>query len=201
MIRRVGLLGGAFNPPHLGHLKLARLALDHLALDELRFVPTAVSPHKPTEPTAAASRLELLRAALEDTPFRIETAELDRAGVSYTVDTLDALSRREPDCAWILVMGTDQAAGLAGWRQIDRVLELASVAVAPRPGGQTELPAPFLPRLRPAWSGAPGELIQLPGTELDLSSSNLREALPKRPSPDGLPPQVLAAIRRENLYR
>lgn len=200
-MRRVGLLGGAFNPPHNGHLKLAHLALTHLALDELRFVPTAVSPHKPNEPTAAAARLELLRAALEATPYRIETEELDRAGVSYTVDTLDALSRREPGCAWILVMGTDQAAGLAAWRQIDRVLELASVAVAPRPGGQAEIPAPFLPRLRPAWSGAPGELVRLPSTELDLSSSGLREALPKRPSPDGLPPQVLAAIRRENLYR
>lgn len=201
MLRRVGLLGGAFNPPHLGHLKLAHLALAHLALDELRFVPTAVSPHKPSEPTAAAARLVLLLAALEDTPFRIETAELDRAGISYTVDTLDALSRREPDCAWILVMGADQAAGLAGWRRIDRILELASVAVAPRPGEQAEIPAALQSRLRTGWSGAPGELVQLPGTELDLSSSGLREALRKRPSPDGLPPQVLAAIRRENLYR
>lgn len=200
-MRRIGLLGGAFNPPHEGHLKLARLAAEHLALDELRLVPTALSPHKATVAPEAASRLGLLAAALEGTPFRIEPAELDRGGVSYTVDTLEALARREPGCAWILVMGMDQASGLPGWRRIDRIWELASVAAALRPG-EADPPSGLFPsRLRAAWSGAPGELVRLPGTDLDLSSTALRESLRSGGLPAGLPPQVLAAIRKENLYR
>jgi nicotinate-nucleotide adenylyltransferase len=200
-MKRVGLLGGAFNPPHEGHLKLARLALEYLSLDELRFVPTALSPHKPTEATGGTARLALLRSALEGSPFRIETLELDKGGISYTVDTLETLGPREPDCAWILVMGMDQAAELAGWRRIDRIWELASVAAALRPGEESALPGPLLSRSRPAWSGAPGELVRLPGTDLDLSSSRLRERLRKGQHPSGIPSQVLAAIRKENLYR
>lgn len=200
-MRRVGLLGGAFNPPHVGHLKLARLALELLALDELRIVPTALSPHKATMAPAAPARLGLLEAALEGTPFRVEPLELDRGGVSYTVDTLEALALREPSCAWILVMGMDQAAGLPGWRRIDRIWELASVAAALRPG-EADPPAGLFPsRRRAAWSGAPGELVRLPGTDLDLSSTALREKLRSGGLPEGLPPQVLAAIRKENLYR
>jgi len=200
-MRRVGLLGGAFNPPHNGHLKLAQLALEHLSLDELRFVPTARSPHKDTQAPDGSSRLNLLRAALDGTPFRIETLELDRGGTSYTVDTLEALTLQEPDCAWILVMGMDQASDLTGWRRIDRIWDLASAAVAPRPGQKSRIPEALLPRVCSAWSGAPGEWVQLPGTDLDFSSSFLRETLQQGQIPPGIPPQVLAAIRKENLYR
>ncbi|MBK9795023.1 MAG: nicotinate (nicotinamide) nucleotide adenylyltransferase [Holophagaceae bacterium] len=203
---RIGLLGGAFNPPHEGHLKLARLALDHLALDELRFVPTAISPHKPDPggPDAKA-RLRLLSAALAgfDPRVRVEPLELERGGTSYTVDTLEILVQREPGAAWILIMGSDQLSGLPSWRRPERLLELASVAVALRPGAPLVLPD--LPGLRPApaWSGQPGELVTLPGTELDLASTALREGLQARPleDPAGLPPQVLGTIRSENLYR
>jgi nicotinate-nucleotide adenylyltransferase len=200
-MRRVGLLGGAFNPPHFGHLKLAHMARELLSLDELRFVPTARSPHKATEAPEAPLRLRMLRPALEDTPFGIETLELDRGGTSYTVDTLEALALREPGCTWVLVLGMDQVAGLPGWRRIDRIWELASVAAAQRPGDEDRIPATILSRLRPAWSGVPGELVPLPGTDLDLSSSALRQALLTGQIPVGIPPQVLAAIREENLYR
>jgi nicotinate-nucleotide adenylyltransferase len=203
---RIGLLGGAFNPPHEGHLKLARLALDHLDLDELRFVPTALSPHKPDPggPDARA-RLRLLTEALAafDGRCRIETLEVERGGASYTVDTLESLAEREPDAAWILIMGSDQLPGLPSWRRVARIFELASAAVALRPG------APFLvppvPGLHasPAWSGKAGELVALPATELDLASTDLRERLRTTPheDPGGVPPQVLGTIRSENLYR
>ena len=203
---RIGLLGGAFNPPHEGHLKLAQLALDHLDLDELRFVPSAISPHKP-DPGGpdADTRLRLLSEALEgfDPKCRIEPLELDRGGTSYTVDTLETLTGREPGTAWILVMGTDQLMGLPSWRRAGRILELASVAAAVRPG--TPFPVPGLPGLRsvPSWSGIPGELVALPATELDLASSRLRGRLCAAPheDPGGLPPQVLGTIQSENLYR
>ena len=205
-MKRIGLLGGAFNPPHRGHLRLARLALDLLDLDELRFVPTALSPHKPDPGgTDTRTRLRLLTEALDgfDSRCRVETLEVERGGTSYTVGTLEDLSGREPDTGWILLMGSDQLPGLPSWRQVERIFQLASAAVALRPGAAFEVPpVPGLHRA-PAWSGSPGELVVLPGTELDLASTDLRERLRTAPfeDPGGLPPQVLGTIRSENLYR
>lgn len=205
-MKRIGLLGGAFNPPHQAHLRLARLALDHLDLDELRVVPTALSPHKAAdEDPGPAARLRMLALAFEgfDPRVRLETLEVDRGGTSYTVDTLEALATREPDAAWILIMGSDQLPGLPAWHRAPRVFELASAAVALRP--RAPFAVPPLPGLRPAgsWSGQPGELVALPATDLDLASSTLREALHACPGQDpaGLPAQVLSTIRTENLYR
>ena len=201
---RIGLLGGAFNPPHLGHLKLAELGLCALGLDEVRFVPTARSPHKaePGPGPDAGARLRLLEAALAGTarPFKVEPLEIERGGTSYTVDTLEALSRREPACAWILLIGCDQLPGLPQWRRMDRILELASLGIAPRPGFGVELPPGLEFRRRDRWSGAPGEMVWLPGTELPLSSSCLRSEIARGHRPEGLPIQVEAAIRRENYY-
>ncbi|MFN7958222.1 MAG: nicotinate (nicotinamide) nucleotide adenylyltransferase [Holophagaceae bacterium] len=203
---RIGLLGGAFNPPHEGHLKLARLALDHLDLDELRFVPTALSPHKPDPGGPGPEvRLRLLTEALAgfDPRCSVEPLEVQRGGASYTVDTLEALAGREPHQSWILIMGSDQLPGLPAWRRPERIFELASAAVALRPG--SPFLAPEVPGLHRAavWSGDPGELVALPATELDLASSQLRTCLQASPDedPEGLPPQVLGTIRTENLYR
>jgi len=200
---RVGLLGGTFNPPHLGHLKLAELALEALELDQVRFIPTASPPHKPLPPgdPDGATRIRLLGAALAECgrPFQVEPLEVERGGTSYTVDTLEALAAREPGNRWIFLMGSDQLAGFSAWRRPGRILELASLAVAPRPG----CPAPdgiLAGRARPAWSGAPGELVWLPGTGLDLASSELREELGRGGTPDGIPPQVMNAILRERQY-
>jgi nicotinic acid mononucleotide adenylyltransferase len=98
-------------------------------------------------------------------------------------------------------MGGDQLHGFPGWRRAERVLELASLAVAPRPGWPAqELPAVLAGRERPRWSGGPGELVRLPGTELDLASTRLREELGRGATPAGIPPQVMAAILREQQY-
>lgn len=202
---RIGLLGGAFNPPHAGHLRLAELAWNQLALDEVRFVPTALSPHKPLPPGTPppATRLHLVEALLRHTSFpaRLESLEIQRGGTSYTVDTLEALAAREPGTAWILLVGCDQANTLLEWRRLDRILELAAIAIAPRPGVAPALPTPLVPRIHPVWSGAPGELVWLPSTGLEISSLGLRADLgARRPSP-GLPAGVEAAIMQENLYR
>lgn len=205
---RIGLLGGAFNPPHLGHLKLAELALHHLELDELRFVPTAVSPHKPeVEGPDSSSRLALLKAALEGFPgpVKIEMSELDRGGTSYCAETLETLAEREPECEWILVLGSDQLPGLPKWHRFTRVMELASVAVATRPAFCEALPDFLKSRERPRWSGAPGEIVWLPSTELPYASSALRlglgQLLVKTAEVEGLSPQVMAVIAAENHYR
>lgn len=203
-MRRVGLLGGAFNPPHEGHLKLARLALAQLDLNELRFVPTALSPHKPT-PSAItdAQRLLLLEAALEgfDARVRIEPLELERGGTSYTADTLATLSEREPGAAWILILGSDQLPGLPRWRQAEEVFRRAAIAVAERPGSPAQIPAGLPLHSTPRWSGAPGELIRLPATHLDLASSTLREDLSHNRATKGLPLPVERVIGAEKLYK
>ncbi len=207
-MRRIGLLGGAFNPPHFGHLKLATLALEHLDLEELRIMPAGQSPLK-AAPTgiSTAQRLALVRAAFAelDPRIRLERLELDQPGPSYTADTLEALSAREPDSAFILILGSDQLALLPRWQRPERILQLASMAMAPRPGAEGALPEGLPCTLVPRWSGAPGEFIWLPGTDLDLASTPLRSKLAGDPA-DGslsqaLPPEVLAAISRENLYR
>lgn len=201
--RRVGLLGGAFNPPHLGHLRLASLALACLGLDEVRFVPTALSPHKPSQGEDSAQRLRLLEAALCGLggPLSIDSIELDRGGLSYTVDTLEALTLREPAHRWIWLLGSDQLAQFDRWKNGARILELASLAVTPRPGCPAVVPALLAGQERATWSGGPGELLWLPPTELDLASSTLRQGLSEGRVPEGLPIQVQAAIERENLYR
>lgn len=208
-MKRTGILGGAFNPPHLGHMKLAELALRHLELDEVRFIPTARSPHKaePEDAPGSEARLVLLREALEGTslPFVVDPIELERGGMSYTVDTLESLREREPDSAWILLLGSDQLPGLPAWYRCGRVLELASLAVAPRPGAPRELPMGFEIHLSSHWSGLPGDLVWLPGTELPVSSSELRARIrqgdPVGGPIEGLSAQVQAAIWRENYYR
>jgi nicotinate-nucleotide adenylyltransferase len=203
---RVGLLGGAFNPPHEGHLELARLALAHLGLDEVRFVPTALSPHKadPGGPDGA-TRLRLLADAIAPLGpgVRVEPLEVARGGASYTVDTLETLAAREPGQLWILLMGSDQLPALHDWRRIDRIVQLAAVAVALRPGQAFVAPAVAGLRETGTWSGAPGELVRLPSTERPYASSDLRATLHDLPEavPEGLPPQVLRTIRSENLYR
>ena len=194
---RIGLLGGTFNPPHAGHLRLAELAVQALGLDELRLVPTAIPAHKPAPGLDGPARIRLLR----DLPYPVETLEVDRGGPSYTVDTLEALAVREPGNQWILVMGSDQLAGFPSWRRPERILELASLAAAPRPGCPAESPELLRGRERARWSGAPGELVALPGTELDLASTALRSDLALGLAPQGIPPQVLAVICQENQYR
>jgi nicotinate-nucleotide adenylyltransferase len=206
---RIGLLGGTFNPPHYGHLKLAEIALTVLALDQVRFIPTATPPHKPVpagDPDGAG-RLRLLEEALAASglPFRVEPLEVRRGGTSFTVDTLEGLAGREPGCGWIFLMGSDQLPGFPDWRRPERILQLASIAVAPRPGcpgpDGPDLPGMLADRVRPTWSGGPGELVWLPGTELDLASSELRAELGRGGTPKGIPPQVMAAILRERRYR
>jgi nicotinate-nucleotide adenylyltransferase len=207
-MRRIGLLGGAFNPPHEGHLALARLALEQLDLDELRFVPTAQSPHKPDPggPSAEA-RLHLVKAAAEalgDARVTVSDLELRRGGTSYTADSLEHLVQAEPEGTWIVLIGADQLPGLPKWRRAARIFELASVAVAGRPGCPSGLPEGLALREAERWSGAAGELVRLPSTGLDVASTALRSKLAAKPADEplpGLPDKVRAAITSENLYR
>ena len=130
---RVGVFGGTFDPVHVGHLAIALAALESVPLDRVLFVPARRSPLKDRDPLASVSdRVAMLKAAVASEPrFALSPVELDRQGVSYTVDTLEAL-RSEGDL--FLILGSDALSDLARWRAPDRIRELATILVAARPG-------------------------------------------------------------------
>ena len=131
---RVGILGGAFNPPHIGHLVCAQEALVQLELDRVVFVPVGVAPHREIEnDPGAEARLEMVELATgDDERFTASRIELDREGPSYTADTLAQLAGESPADEHFLILGGDQAAALASWHEPEQVLERATVAVFER---------------------------------------------------------------------
>ena len=134
---RLGLFGGSFNPPHVGHLIVAETAADALGLDRVVWVPAATSPHKQGDPSlaAAADRLAMARLATEGNPrFEVSDREVERAGVSYTVDTVAAVAAERPEADLVLLVGGDSLAGFASWREPRRILAHARLAVYARPG-------------------------------------------------------------------
>ncbi len=133
---RIGILGGTFNPPHLGHLICASEAYVQLALDGVLLMPARTPPHKAVEEEPGAEhRLELCRVAVQgDDRLEVSDVEFARSGPSYTVDTLEELHSRTPDSELFLIVGGDVAAGLPSWHRPERVLSLATLAVAKRRG-------------------------------------------------------------------
>jgi nicotinate-nucleotide adenylyltransferase len=131
---RVGILGGAFNPPHIGHLVCAQEALVQLELERVVFMPVGVPPHREIDlDPGAETRLELVELAVaDDERFEASRIELDREAPSYTSDTLEQLAKDSPKDELFLILGGDQAAALASWHEPERVLERATVAVFER---------------------------------------------------------------------
>jgi nicotinate-nucleotide adenylyltransferase len=127
-------LGGAFNPPHIGHLVCAQEALVQLELDKVVFMPVGQAPHRELQgDPGTEERLEMVELAIADNErFETSRLEIDREGPSYTTDTLRALRDAAPDDELFLILGGDQAAALAGWHEPEQVLALATVAVVER---------------------------------------------------------------------
>ncbi len=139
-VKRIGILGGSFDPVHMGHLVIAQDALERLELSELVFVPAAIPPHKQhMQQASPEDRLNMLRLATEtDLRFSVSEAELRRGGVSYTIDTVRALSLERPDVEWVLVVGGDTLVDLHTWYKIDELLDLCKVASFLRPGAEND---------------------------------------------------------------
>ena len=139
--RRLGIYGGTFDPPHIGHLIIASEIRQALGLDAVLFVPAGVPPHKdPAAVTPAADRLAMLQLAVAGNPtFAIDTIELDRAGPSFTADTLAAVHGRELGAQLWFIMGADSLNDLHTWRNPERIVSLARLAVAVRSGHRVEL--------------------------------------------------------------
>ncbi len=134
MSLRIGILGGTFNPPHVGHLVMAQEAHAQLGLDKVVLMPVALPPHKLLrEDPGAEQRFELCRLAVaKDERLEVSRLELDRGGTSYTVDTLREIHAGSPEDELTFIVGGDVAQGLPSWREPEAVLELAQRAVAER---------------------------------------------------------------------
>jgi nicotinate-nucleotide adenylyltransferase len=171
--RRLGVLGGTFDPPHVGHLWLATLAADAMDLDRVLFMPAARPPHKDRRRIShVADRLLMTRLAIAADPsFELCTIELERPGPSYTVDTVAALEERYgPETELFLVMAADSLDQIDTWREPDRLLERIEWIVGPRPGvalpARTALDERFGPRAE--------RIHLLTGPSLDVSSTDIR---------------------------
>ena len=196
---RVGILGGAFNPPHTGHLICAQEAMVALELDSVMFVPVGQAPHRDIEQDpGGAARLEMCElAAGGDERFEVSRIELDREGPSYTVDTLRQLRERSPDDELVLILGGDQASALASWHEPEEVLSLATVAVVERTGWHREAIAVKIARLRGA---AAVRFFDMP--RIDVSSTLVRRrAQQGRPIRYLVPDAVADYIEAKGLYR
>jgi nicotinate-nucleotide adenylyltransferase len=195
---RIGILGGTFNPPHLGHLICAQEALIQLELDKVLIIPAAVPPHKTVEADPGAQhRLELCRrAAAGDPRLEVSALEMEREGPSYTVDTLAELHRIAPDNELFLIVGGDVAAGFGAWREPDRVLSLATLAVAKRRGTSRTAIETALSGLQ---GGERTRFFRMP--RIGISSTEIRERVQRHQSVKYLVPDAVASyIDEHRLY-
>jgi nicotinate-nucleotide adenylyltransferase len=194
----IGILGSAFNPPHLGHLALAQEALWQLGLDEVVLMPTGEAPHKRiVDDPGRELRLAMTRlAAADDSRFSVSTLEVERQGPSYTYETLELLARERGDTELVFVMGADAAVGLESWREPKRVVELARLAVARRAGvSDTEVAAV----MRSLDAGAKATMLEMP--QFGVSSSAVRErAAAGRPLRYLVPEPVARFIEEKGIY-
>jgi nicotinate-nucleotide adenylyltransferase len=206
----VGIFGGTFDPIHYGHLRTAFELLLALQLRELRFVPAADPPHRGPPQVGARQRLEFVRLATADQPgFVVDDRELRRGGPSYSVLTLEELRAELPGVPLCLIVGMDAFRGLPTWHRWTELLELAHVVVAPRPGWAVptdgvlgELLAARRADDVAALHAAPSGRIHVePVTQLEISSTELRELLAAGRDPRYLVPDaVREQIRRTGCY-
>lgn len=194
MSERIGLLGGTFNPPHLGHLLLGEWARDAMRLDAVWFVPNADLPHRypKAPPVPAPQRLAMLQAALDGVDGLAPCdLELQRGGQSYTVETLRALGERFPATEWVFILGMDAARELPGWEAFDELCTRCTFAVARRPGEADDLPDAVRPH---------AQVIDFP--QVDISSTLIRARVQAGQSIRFLvPPATADYIARQGLYR
>jgi nicotinate-nucleotide adenylyltransferase len=191
--RRLGLLGGTFDPPHIGHLVAAVSVGDALGLDEVWLVPNGDPWQKRDRPvTPAVVRLALARAAAEGVPgVAVSDVEVRRSGPSFTIDTVHQLRAEDPDRDLVVIMGRDSAAGLPTWERHEELLAAVDIAVVDRAG--VGMPLPPLP-------GARLELV--PMRRIEVSSTELRQLVADgRPIVPLVPPAVAALVAEHGLYR
>lgn len=194
---RLGVFGGAFDPPHLAHVALARAALEQLRLDQLLVFPTGQAWHKARAMSAPEHRLAMARLAFGELPRTvIDERELRRAGPTYTIDTLRELKAEQPMAELFLVMGQDQALALTRWREWEAILAMSVICVAARPSAQADAAgAPLAPPVQ-------ARLRKLRLPDMPESATEVRALVAAGAGIAHLvPPAVARYIDQHHLYR
>ena len=200
--RRIGLLGGAFDPPHQAHQALARAAIAQLRLDELRLLPTGDAWHKARTLSPGPHRLAMARLAFAGLPQAVvDDRELRRTGPTYTVDTLRELAAEHPGAELLLVIGADQAQAFDRWREPGAITRLATICVARRPPDDTGEMAPDVMSAEPTYPIPGGRWLPLDMAPMLLSATAIRQRLGQGLGADGLlDPAVARYIAQHHLY-
>ena len=191
---KVGIFGGTFNPPHVGHLIVAEHVRTELSLDRILFVPAFIPPHKLNDDVVSSDhRVAMLKLAIKDNPgFEISETELRRGGVSFTVDTLQGLTSQHPADEFVLLIGMDNLLEFHTWKSPARILELAKVVVMTRPG--------FSEKDNPLIGKVGVNLCSVP--EIGISSTEIRKRVHEGRSIRYLvPDSVRDYLFQQNLYR
>jgi nicotinate-nucleotide adenylyltransferase len=194
---KLGVFGGAFDPPHVAHVALAQAAVEQLQLDQLRIFPTGQAWHKTPSLTSPEHRLALAEIAFGSLPRTvIDDRELRRPGPTYTIDTLRELKAEYPQAQLFLVMGEDQAVSLTRWHEWEAIVQLAIICVAGRPSAQAHAgsPPPGLP------AQAPVRLLRLPSMTENATEVRGRVALGQGIA-HLVPPGVASYIELNHLYQ
>jgi nicotinate-nucleotide adenylyltransferase len=204
-LRSLGVLGGTFNPPHLGHLAVARHAREELGLERVLLVPVHTPPHKPAEEDPGPEhRLRMCELSVDGVEgIAVSPLEIERGGPSYTVDTLNAIHASHPEAQLTFIVGADTASTMAAWREPAQLLELADLAVAARTGSARREVLDTVAGLTPA-GGRPAtdrvRFLEMPA--IAISSSCARECAARgEPIEDLVGPAVAAYIAEHGLYR
>ncbi|GAB4482331.1 MAG: nicotinate-nucleotide adenylyltransferase [Anaerolineales bacterium] len=196
---QIGIFGGTFDPPHLGHLILGAEALYQLRLERLLWMLTPQPPHKPgQEISDSQTRLTMLRLAIEDEPrFEVSRIEIERPGPHYTIDSLRLLQAQFPQAELIFLMGGDSLRDLPGWRDPAAILAACRLGVMRRPGDQIDLTA-----LEARLPGAAQRVQFLDAPLLEISSREIRQRVRENAAfRYYLPPKVYDYIQQNRLYR
>ena len=198
-MRHIGLMGGSFNPIHLGHLNMGRAALKSGVVEKVLFLPSGNPPHKRAGLEDKLHRLAMARLAVAgEAGMDICTEEIDRQGVIYTVDTLTILHEKMPDCRFHYLIGADTLCVLHTWRRAEDVIGLCAFLVVMRPGEDEAQVKAAAQR----WREKGAEISFLPARMMDISSTQIRERLSKnQPLGDLVPEAVEAYIRENGLYQ
>lgn len=217
-MRTIGVLGGTFDPIHYGHLRFASDVRAALGLAHVLMIPAGVPPHRASPVASPAQRLEMTRLACAEFPGLVaDGREVERAGPSYTVDTLESLHEQDRGRPLALLLGVDAFMGLAGWHRWERLFTLAHLIVVERPGTAFD-PDALAPQLRTQWERRvatdpsrlsrqlAGAIVRVPVAPQPISASAIRAELAQgaagRAQVAGLlPPAVLTYIDRNQLYR
>lgn len=203
MVTRIGIFGGSFDPIHIGHLLLAELCCESLELDQVRFLVANVSPFKTdTQPANNKDRAEMVKLAIGGNPkFEIDTREIDRGGVSYTIDSVRSIEAEFLNSKLFLLMGADAIQDIAKWREPRELFELATPCVISRGGvgePQWEVLRPYIDALRLS------EIMKAKviAPQIEVSSYDLRERIKQGKSVRyQIPSAVETFIREQRLYR